>query len=355
MTPSKFYLSMSILVLDDLGIELRVSSDTKIKQEDIVLIANFYSPIIEASKSEIGVFGPLPVPKYQEKYNLLVVLFEHNDSKIKNKRALSKSGLARCLGLIIYEKKYTEKINLAHSSIFVTIQNFFKKVDDLSSLTENQVAELSNDIINTIREKEKNVKLKNIDEYISELSNRINMLEMLATTLQKRYKIGFFTDDEFAYKLIISAIFAIQNIDLVLSYSVSEWIIQIQTCNGEYYISRLYDLETLADISEIKDLNYVIYQGRCDLDKSQIKRHFRNIDRINKQNKDTQIIFTTTNEASTIPINVKKILLEEEKQRENVLLLVTIGDIYRSLENTLFKIVNDLLEKREMQIQENYE
>ncbi|MHA1303751.1 MAG: hypothetical protein ACTSPI_08620, partial [Candidatus Heimdallarchaeaceae archaeon] len=104
-----------------------------------------------------------------------------------------------------------------------------------------------------------------------------------------------------------------------------------------------------AGLQEFKNLDYVLYIVPC-IDQSQVRRHFRNLDAITSNNPDVSIIFITTNLAKHISIDIKKYLLEEEEKRPNVFLLVSIGNVYRSMENAMYKIVNDFLRTREMQL-----
>jgi len=346
---TKFSLSLAVLVLDDLGLELRASTMMKISTEETIAIANFYSPIAEASSAETGVYGPLPVPKYHEKFNVLVGLFEHYDSKIRNERALSKRGLARCFLLIFYDKKYDYRMSLAQNTILLAIESFFREIEDLSDLTSEQLQKLSDVISQEILEKEDNMRLRDIDDIISEIANRFNTIEMLSTTLDRRTTIGIISDDLLSYKIFIQSVFHLQNIDFVIEYSLSEWYTKIETCNAQYYLARLFDLETLAGLQEFKNLDYVLYIVPC-IDQSQVRRHFRNLDAITSNNPDVSIIFITTNLAKHISIDIKKYLLEEEEKRPNVFLLVSIGNVYRSMENAMYKIVNDFLRTREMQL-----
>ncbi len=352
MNPSRFTISLALLVLDDIGLEIRaITHGSKIPENDVVMIANFYSPIVQASSTETGIYGPLPVPKYHDKYNILVALFEHYDSQIRDKRALSSNSMARCFMLIFYNKKYDQRMTIASKDIFRNITDYFNKLDDMSQLEPEMLDELSTKLVQESIEKEKNLKIKDIREIVYEIGNRINTIEMLATTLTTREKIAIISEDILTYKLIIQGIFALQNIDYVLNYSLTEWGTKVETCGVEYYLSRLFELETLGEPSFplIKDANYILYIAPCS-ERSQVYRHFRNIDRFIENNPSVLVMFIITDPNQLVTIDVKKVLLEEEMKRPNVYLLVSIGTVYRSLENAIFKIVNKLLEKREKQL-----
>jgi len=98
----------------------------------------------------------------------------------------------------------------------------------------------------------------------------------------------------------------------------------------------------------INDINHFLYIVACD-DLQSVNRHFKNLDRILKKHKNTKIIFITTNLVQHLSLEIKQLLFAEAKKRESIILLISIGDVYRTLENAIYKIVKDMLEQREKQ------
>jgi hypothetical protein len=58
------------------------------------------------------------------------------------------------------------------------------------------------------------------------------------------------------------------------------------------------------------------------------------------------IYFVTTERADELNLTIKKTLFAETEKKKKLKLMISIGDVFRTLDNSIFLILNDILELR---------
>ncbi|MCG3224116.1 MAG: hypothetical protein H7647_06590 [Candidatus Heimdallarchaeota archaeon] len=114
-------------------------------------------------------------------------------------------------------------------------------------------------------------------------------------------------------------------------------------------LTLLFDLETIAGKEYFREMDYYIYLASCE-DITAAKRHLRNIDELKKRDPKSKIFLVTFEKAENIDLKVKKALFAESERRKDVQLMITVGDLFRTLDNALYLILNDVLELRNILI-----
>jgi hypothetical protein len=110
-------------------------------------------------------------------------------------------------------------------------------------------------------------------------------------------------------------------------------------------LTLLFDLERIAGRDYFRDIDYYIYLASCEDDPSTI-RHIKNIEELRKDDPKAQIFFVTAEKAEELPLKIKKALFTEAEKRKNLQLMISVGDVFRTLDNAIYLILNDILELR---------
>jgi hypothetical protein len=58
------------------------------------------------------------------------------------------------------------------------------------------------------------------------------------------------------------------------------------------------------------------------------------------------IYFVTKERAEELNLTIKKTLYNETEKRKKLKLMISIGDVFRTLDNSIYLILNDILELR---------
>ncbi|MHA1592496.1 MAG: hypothetical protein ACTSUP_08500, partial [Candidatus Heimdallarchaeaceae archaeon] len=81
----------------------------------------------------------------------------------------------------------------------------------------------------------------------------------------------------------------------------------------------------------------------------------RNVDELIKLDPKSKIFLVTFEKSENLDLKVKKALFTESDRRKNVQLMITVGDLFRTLDNAIYLILNDVLELRNILISKNSE
>ncbi|MHA1224483.1 MAG: hypothetical protein ACTSP3_14750 [Candidatus Heimdallarchaeaceae archaeon] len=335
---------LSLLVLDDDGLSLRSSMKNEvISKAEIIGIGNFYSPVISASSPQLEIYGPLPIPHF-EKYHLLIVSFRKLDTKLINPRTKFNGNLAFCQLLVFYNKEADQTVKFGHNRIFKTIEEFLSRFDDIQQITEKELHKLSENLIENVLLDE-NIKSKSIEDIVRDFASRFNTIQQISSLLNRRTKVGIITSDSFLYNLIIQSLFHYQNIDFIYQFDRNEYVTRIDTYFMRIVLTLLFDLEIIAGKEFFREMDYYIYVASCENNES-TSRHIQNIDSLRKSDTLAKFFFVTTEKSEDLPLETKKYLFNEIERRKNIDLLVSIGDTYRTLDNAIYLVLNDILELR---------
>lgn len=344
MTDTLFIPYISLLVLDEMGMTLRSSiPNPDISREEIMGMGNFYSPVISASSPNLEIYGPLPIPHFR-KYHLLIVSFRKADSENRVMRSKATDNLSYCQLLIIYDKQCDQKVKFGHSKIFDTVESFLQQFTEINQITDSSLISLSETLIENILLDEQ-IKSKSIEDVVRDIASRFNTIQQISNLLNRRTKIGIITSDSLSYNLIIQSLFHYQNIDFIYEFSRNEYISRIDTYFMRIVLTLLFDLETIAGKEYFREMDYYIYLASCE-DITSASRHIRNIDELRKRDPKSKIYLVTFERAEKIDLSVKKALFAESERRENVQLMITVGDLFRTLDNAVYLILNDVLALR---------
>lgn len=343
MSAPLFIPFISLLALDEVGMSLRSSIPIPdISRDEITGIGNFYSPVISAASPQLEIYGPLPIPHF-ENYHLLIVSFRKFDSDIKDPRSIS-DGLAFCQLLVFYKKNCDQKVKFGHTQIFDTINSFLKQFEDVQEINDEKLLELSESLIENVLLDEQ-IKSKSIEDIVRDIASRFNTIQQISQLLNRRTKIGIISSDALSYNLIIQALFHYQNIDFIYQLDRNEYITRIDTYFMRIVLTLLFDYEQIAGKEYFRDIDYYIYLASCE-DEESTKRHIINIDDLQKEDPTAQVYFVTIEKAEDLPLSTKKYLFTETQSRKKLKLMISIGDIFRTLDNAIYLILNDILELR---------
>ncbi len=344
MSSNLFIPYISLLVLDDAGMSLRSSIPIPdIPSEEIMGIGNFYSPVISASSPHLEIYGPLPIPHFPL-YHLLIVSFKKPDSQIKDQRLLFNNESAMCQILIFYDKQCDQKVKFGHNQIYTTIEGFLQQFDDVQEISDEMLLYLGESLTENVILDEQ-IRSKTIEEIVREIASRFNTIQQISHLLNRRTKIGIITSDSLAYNIIIQALFQYQNIDFIYQLDRNEYITRIDTYFMRIVLTLLFDLEEIAGKDFFREMDYYIYLASCE-DAETTSRHIKNIDELRENDPTARYFFVTIERAEELELNIKKSLFNEAERRKNLKLIVSISDIFRSLDNAIYLILNDILELR---------
>jgi hypothetical protein len=314
-----------------------------VSEAEILGIGNFYSPVISASSPHLEIYGPLPIPHF-ERYHLLIVSFRKYDSKLSDPRLLYNNELAMCQLLIFYEKNCDQIVKFGHNQIFNTLAEFLEGFEDIQDVKEENLVELSENLIENVLLDDQ-IRSKSVEDIVRDIASRFNTIQQVSSLLNRRTKIGIVTSDAFSYNLIIQALFHFQNIDFIYQLDRNEYITRIDTYFMRIVLTLLFDLERIAGRDYFRDIDYYIYLASCEDDPSTI-RHIKNIEELRKDDPKAQIFFVTAEKAEELPLKIKKALFTEAEKRKNLQLMISVGDVFRTLDNAIYLILNDILELR---------
>lgn len=347
MPGTLFLPYISLLVLDETGMELRKTvSIPDIPNEEITALGNFYSTVVSsATTPNLQVYGPLPIP-HHDQYHLLVASFRKKDSKVKDQRAITKAGLAVCELLIFYHKGSDQQAKFGHNRIYETVEFFLQKYEDIQQIKGKDLETLSEDLIENILLDEQ-IESKRIEDIVRDIANRFHNIQMLTQLLNRRIKIGVISADTVAYNILIQSLFHFQNIDFIYELTRNEYVVRIDTLFMRIVMSLLFDSDKIAGIEFFKDINYYLYIGSFE-DLKAAERHIKNLETISQNSPSTKIFMITIETAEKLPLDVKKYLYKEARSRENLTLMISIGDVFRTLDNSVFMILNDILKIRSL-------
>ena len=344
MTSTLFVPYISLMVLDETGMSLRCHVPIPdVPKEEIMGIGNFYSTVISASSPHLEIYGPLPIPHFGN-YHLLIVSFRKFDSKIKDPRAMYNKELAMCQMLIFYDKNCDQIVKYGHSQIYFTIDKFLNQFEDIQEITDECMVTLSEELIENVLLDDQ-IKSKSIEEIVRDIASRFNTIQQVSHLLNRRTKIGIVTSDSLSYNLIIQALFHFQNIDFIYQLDRNEYITRIDTYFMRIVLTLLFDLEKIAGQDFFREIDYYIYLASCE-DEISTKRHLENISSLRENDPKSTIFFITSERAEELNLTIKKPLYNEVERRKNLELMISVGDVFRTLDNAIYLILNDILELR---------
>ena len=344
MSSPLFVPYISLLALDESGMTLRSSiTMPDISKDEIIGIGNFYSPVIGAASPLLEIYGPLPIPHF-EKYHLLIVSFRKYDSGLRDPRSKLENDVGFCQLLVFYSKDCDQKVKFGHSQIFTTIEDFLKKFEDVQEIQDDNLLELSESLIENVLLDEQ-IKSKSIEDIVRDIASRFNTIQLISQLLNRRTKIGIISSDALSYNLIIQALFHYQNIDFIYQLDRNEYITRIDTYFMRIVLTLLFDLEQVAGKEFFREIDYYIYLASCE-DEESTERHIQNIDELRKDDPRAQVYFVTMEKAADLPLKIKKYLYAETEKRKKLKLMISVGDIFRTLDNAIYLILNDILELR---------
>ncbi len=346
MTSSLFVPYIALLVLDDTGMSLRSTSPIpEISNEEIIGIGNFYSPVVSASSPNLEIYGPLPIPHF-EKYHLLIVTFRKKDSLVIDPRTKYKESLSFCQLLIFYKKECDEKVKFGHGQIYTTVNIFLQEFDDVATIDDNELLKLSELLIENVLLDEQ-IKSKSIENIVRDIASRFNTIQQISNLLNRRTKIGIISSDSLSYNLIIQALFHYQNIDFIYQLDRNEFVTRIDTYFMRIVLTLLFDSEKIVGKEYFREMDYYIYLASCE-EQETCKSHIENMDSLLGRDPKAKIFFVTAERAEQLPLEYKKYLFHETEKRKNVKLMISVGDIFRTLDNAIYLILNDILELRKI-------
>ncbi len=344
MTSTLFVPYISLMVLDETGMNLRcLVPIPDVPAEEIMGIGNFYSTVISASSPNLEIYGPLPIPHFGN-YHLLIVSFRKYDSAVKDPRAMFNKDLAMCQFLIFYDKNCDQIVKYGHSQIYLTINEFLNQFEDVSDIKDEHMVQLSEALIENVLLDDQ-IKSKTIEEIVRDIASRFNTIQQVSHLLNRRTKIGIVTSDSLSYNLIIQSLFHFQNIDFIYQLDRNEYITRIDTYFMRIVLTLLFDLEKIAGQDFFREIDYYIYLASCENEKS-TKRHIENIHSLKESDPKSKIFFVTTEKADELKLNIKKTLYNETEKQKNLKLMISVGDVFRTLDNSIYLILTDILELR---------
>ncbi len=344
MSSPLFVPYISLLALDETGMTLRSSIPMPdVSKDEIIGIGNFYSPVIGAASPQLEVYGPLPIPHF-EKYHLLIVSFRKYDSGLRDPRSKLENDVGFCQLLIFYSKDCDQKVKFGHTQIFSTIENFLKKFEDVQEIRDTSLLELSEGLIENVLLDEQ-IKSKSIEDIVRDIASRFNTIQQISQLLNRRTKIGIISSDALSYNLIIQALFHYQNIDFIYQLDRNEYITRIDTYFMRIVLTLLFDLEQVAGKEFFREIDYYIYLASCE-DEESTERHIQNIDELREDAPGAQVYFVTIEKAADLTLKIKKYLYTETEKRKKLKLMISVGDNFRTLDNAIYLILNDILELR---------
>jgi len=351
MTSSLFVPYIALLVLDETGMSLRSTSPIpEISREEIIGIGNFYSPVVSASSPNLEIYGPLPIPHF-EKYHLLIVTFRKKDSQVVNPRAKYQESLSFCQLLIFYKKECDEKVKFGHGQIYTTVDIFLQKYDDVTTITDDELLILSEMLIENILLDDQ-IKSKSIEDIVRDIASRFNTIQQISNLLNRRTKIGIISSDSLSYNLVIQSLFHFQNIDFIYQLDRNEFITRIDTYFMRIVLTLLFDTEKIVGKEYFREMDYYVYLASFD-DQETCKRHIKNIDSLFERDPQAKIFFISAERAEQLPLEYKKYLFNETERRKNLKLMISVGDVFRTLDNAIYLILNDILELRKIILSQN--
>ncbi len=346
MNSSLFVPYVALLVLDDAGMSLRCTSPMpEISKEELIGIGNFYSPVVSASSPNLEIYGPLPIPHF-EKYHLLIVTFRKKDSLVLNPRTKYNENLSFCQLLIFYNKECDEIVKFGHGQIYTTINIFLQEFDDVSVIDDNELLKLSEILMENVLLDDQ-IKSKSIEDIVRDIASRFNTIQQISHLLNRRTKIGIISSDSLSYNLIIQSLFHFQNIDFIYQLDRNEYITRIDTYFMRIVLTLLFGAETIVGKEYFREMDYYVYLASCE-DQDGCKKHIENIDSLFERDPLAKIFFVTAERAEQLPLEYKKYLFHETERRKNLKLMISVGDIFRTLDNAIYLILNDILELRKI-------
>lgn len=351
MSSPLFVPYIALLVLDEAGMTLRCTNPIPdISNEEIIGIGNFYSPVVSASSPHLEIYGPLPIP-HHEKYHLLIVTFRKNDSLVHDPRTKDKNVLSFCQLLIFYKKECDEKVKFGHSQIFTTVDIFLQEFQDVAEVRDEELLKLSEVLIENVILDDQ-IKSKSIEDIVRDIASRFNTIQQISHLLNRRTKIGIISSDTLSYNLIIQSLFHFQNIDFIYQLDRNEFITRIDTYFMRIVLTLLFDLEMIEGIDFFREMDYYVYIASCE-EEGSCQKHIDNIDTMFKQDSNAKIFLVTKERAEQLSLEKKKYLFQESENRKNLKLMISVGDVFRTLDNAIYLILSDILELRKIILSQN--
>ena len=191
-----------------------------------------------------------------------------------------------------------------------------------------------------------------IKQRVEEVVEMVEMSDWIDVKIGKfskgmRQKIGVISADTVAYNILIQSLFHFQNIDFIYELTRNEYVVRIDTLFMRIVMSLLFDSDKIAGIEFFRDINYYLYIGSFE-DLKAAERHIKNLEEISQNSPSVKIFMMTIETAEKLPLDVKKYLYKEARSRKNLTLMISIGDVFRTLDNSVFMILNDILKIRSL-------
>ncbi|MHA1778682.1 MAG: hypothetical protein ACTSYN_03830, partial [Candidatus Heimdallarchaeaceae archaeon] len=280
MPQQLFVPYLAFFTLDKMGMDLRSYIPFPfMSKEEIVAIGNYYSVVLQAisKQSDFDIYGPLPLP-HHENYHLLLVSFKKANTMVKDKRATDAQGMGIGMLLIIYDALCDQKVKYGHTNIRLVLKDFLDEINDLSEINDHRLKELSKDLMESVLLDEQ-IRAKTIDDVVRDIASRFNTIQTLCRLLSKRTKIGVISSDSFAYNIMIQALFHYQNIDFIYELTRNECVTRIDTYYMRVILTLLFDLETIAGLNYLRDIDYYLYIASLASGKN-VNKHISNVKKL---------------------------------------------------------------------------
>ena len=189
-------------------------------------------------------------------------------------------------------------------------------------------------------------------EIVRDIASRFNTIQQISHLLNRRTKIGIISSDTLSYNLIIQSLFHYQNIDFIYQLDRNEFITRIDTYFMRIVLTLLFDLEMIEGIDFFREMDYYVYIASCE-EEGSCQKHIDNIDTMFKQDRNAKIFLVTTERAEQLSLEKKKYLFQESEKRKNLKLMISVGDVFRTLDNAIYLILSDILELRKIILSQN--
>ena len=108
----------------------------------------------------------------------------------------------------------------------------------------------------------------------------------------------------------------------------------------------------IEGIDFFREMDYYVYIASCE-EEGSCQKHIDNIDTMFKQDRDAKIFLVTTERAEQLSLEKKKYLFQESENRKNLKLMISVGDVFRTLDNAIYLILSDILELRKIILSQN--
>jgi hypothetical protein len=117
-------------------------------------------------------------------------------------------------------------------------------------------------------------------------------------------------------------------------------------------LTLLFDSDKIVGKEYFREMDYYVYLASFE-DQETCKRHIKNIDSLFERDPQAKIFFISAERAEQLPLEHKKYLFNETERRKNLKLMISVGDIFRTLDNAIYLILNDILELRKIILSQN--